>query len=83
MERWSGQHRGHRAEPTQHFASITTSRAMLVVGGVTEDEIMEQQSKDRSTAMHDHQIEVYQERMFRSCVQIMTIVLASRYRNIC
>ena len=71
MQRWVAQFRSHRPEPTYKFEGVTVDRTCLVVDGVSEDQILSQQSKRGSNAMHDQQIEAYQLEMQRRCVQVI------------
>jgi hypothetical protein len=43
----------------------------LVVGGVSEDEILKKQSKGRANSMHDRQIELWLLYMESKCVRII------------
>jgi hypothetical protein len=73
MERWKAQYRSYRAELTKHFAGVTVNRTMIVVGGVDADQILQEQSKDRTNAMHDQQIDSHQREMERQSVRWLWI----------
>jgi hypothetical protein len=63
--------RSYRVEPTYNFQGVTAVRAFLVVGGISEDEILKQQSKRRANSMHDRQIELWLLYMESKCVRII------------
>jgi hypothetical protein len=71
MERWKAQYRSYRVEATYCFEGVTAVRALLVVGGISTEEILNQQSKGGANAMHDRQIEYFQLKMAMLCVIII------------
>ena len=73
MDRWQSQYLGCRVEVTNHFEDVTVSRVLLAIGGVSATEVLAQQSKSSTNALHDKQIDAHQYERERTCTSTICI----------